>query len=140
MDISKEDMDKRHAIAYPMEVSAPKFELIDVAKEKDYMINVARLSAQQEYDRIMEVVKVLQKQAEAIKRRLDVTDMVHAAQFNFKVIPGKTYYLIYDTRKNIMILSPTGPDDWFTGRPVNYDYRAKVVCLGDYSWQEITAP
>ena len=136
MDITKDDMMKRHAIAYPMELGAPKFELVPVEKEKDQMINIARLSAQQEYDRIMEVVAVLKKQADAIKRRLDITDMVHAAQYNFKIIPGKTYHLIYNKRKNIMLLSPMGPTDWSTGVPVDYEYRAKVICLGDYSWME----
>jgi hypothetical protein len=140
MDITKEDMTKRYALAYPMEVGAPKFDLVPVEKEKDQMINIARLSAQQEYDRIMEIVTVLQKQAEGIKRRLDITDMVYDAKYNFKVIPGKVYYLILDTRKGIMILSPTGPNDWFTGKPLNYEYKAKVVCLGDYSWMEDTTP
>lgn len=140
MDITKEDMTKRYALAYPMEVGAPKFDLVPVEKEKDQMINIARLSAQQEYDRIMEVVAVLQKQAEGIKRRLDITDMVYNASYNFKVIPGKAYYLILDTRKGIIILSPTGPNDWFTGKPLNYEYKAKVVCLGDYSWMEDTTP
>ena len=139
MDLTDEDRMKRHAIAYPMEVGAPKFELVPIKEEKDKMINIARLSAQQVYDRIMEIVTVLQRQAEAIKRRLDVTDMVHSAEFNFKIIPGKDYYLIYDTRNSKMILSPTGPNDWFTGKPLNYDYRAKVTCLGDYSWMEDTS-
>jgi tRNA(Ser,Leu) C12 N-acetylase TAN1 len=138
MDITKEDMMKRHAIAYPMEVGAPKFDLVPVEKEKDQMINIARLSAQQEYDRIMEVVAVLQKQADGIKRRLDITDMVYNAKYNFKIIPGKTYYLIFQKRKSIMILSPMGPNDWSSGPPVDYEYKAKVVCLGDYSWMEDT--
>lgn len=140
MDITKEDMTKRYALAYPMEVGAPKFDLVPVEKEKDQMINIARLSAQQEYDRIMEVVTVLQKQAEGIKRRLDITDMVYNASYNFKVIPGKAYYLILDTRKSIIILSPTGPNDWFTGKPLNYEYKARVICMGDYSWMEDTTP
>ena len=66
--------------------------------------------------------------------------MVYDAKYNFKVIPGKAYYLILDTRRGIIILSPTGPNDWFTGKPLNYEYKAKVVCLGDYSWMEDTTP
>lgn len=137
MDITEEDMMKRHSIAYPMEVGAPKFDLVPIQEEKDKMLNIARLQAQQEYDRIMEIVSVLQKQAEGIKRRLDLTDMIHAAHFNFKVVPGKEYYLVKDTRKNQYILSPTGPNDWFTGKPLNYEYISKVLCLGDFTWQEV---
>jgi hypothetical protein len=86
----------------------------------------------------MEVVTVLQKQADGIKRRLDITDMVYNAKYNFKIIPGKTYFLIFQKRKSIMILSPMGPNDWSSGPPVDYEYKAKVVCLGDYSWMEDT--
>ena len=71
----------RNVSEYPTEAGGPKFDLIPVTKQKDIMINHARLYAQQEYDRIMELVTVLQKQAEGIKRRLDVTDAVHAAVY-----------------------------------------------------------
>ncbi len=40
------------------------FELVPVQSQKDHMLNIARLSAQQEYDRIMELVNVLRKQAD----------------------------------------------------------------------------
>ena len=139
MDITKEDMTKRYALAYPMEVGAPKFDLVPIEKEKDQMINIARLSAEQEYNRIMEIVTVLQRQAEAIKKRLDITDMVYNAKYNFKVIPGKRYYLIFDKRKSIILLSPMGPNDWSSGIPVDYEYRARVICMGDYSWMEDTS-
>ena len=122
-----------------MEVGAPKFDLVPIEKEKDQMINIARLSAEQEYNRIMEIVTVLQRQAEAIKKRLDITDMVYNAKYNFKVIPGKRYYLIFDKRKSIIILSPMGPNDWSSGIPVDYEYRARVICMGDYSWMEDTS-
>ena len=70
----------RNVTPYPTEAGGPKFDLVPITKQKDHMLNVARLHAQQEYDRIMELVTVLQRQASDIKRRLDVTDMVHAAR------------------------------------------------------------
>ena len=73
----------RNVTPYATESSGPKFDLVPVEKHKDIMLNVARLHAKQEYDRIMELVEVLQKQAEQIKHRLDLTDMVHAAKYDF---------------------------------------------------------
>ena len=70
----------RNVSTYATEAGGPKFDLIPVEKQKDIMVNVARMHAQQEYDRIMELVAVLQKQAGELKRRLDITDMVHAAK------------------------------------------------------------
>lgn len=73
----------RNISQYATEAGGPKFDLIPVEKQKDIMVNVARLHAQQEYDRIMDLVKVLQEQADQIKRRLNITDMVHAAKYEF---------------------------------------------------------
>ena len=65
-------------------MGGPKFELVPVTEQKDLMLNAARMHAQQEYDRIMELVNVLQRQADQIKKRLDITDMVHAAKYQFQ--------------------------------------------------------
>ena len=46
----------RNVTPYATESSGPKFDLIPVEKQKDVMVNVARLHAQQEYDRIMDLV------------------------------------------------------------------------------------
>jgi hypothetical protein len=56
----------RNVSEYPTESSGPKFDLIPVTKQKDIMINHARLYAQQEYDRIMQLVTVLEQQAQQI--------------------------------------------------------------------------
>ena len=78
----------RNVTPYPTESGGPKFDLVPVTKQKDLMINHARMYAQQEYDRIMELVNVLQRQAEDIKSRLEVADAVHAAEYNFQIVMG----------------------------------------------------
>ena len=127
----------RNVTPYATEAGGPKFDLIPVEKQKDIMINHARMYAQQEYDRIMELVAVLQKQAEDIKRRLDVTDMVYAAEYQFQIVMGHCYWLAFDTRKQKMILSLHGPTDWSTGKPDNYNYITQVKYMGDHTWMEI---
>ena len=102
----------RNVTPYATESSGPKFDLVPVQKHKDIMLNVARLHAKQEYDRIMELVNVLQKQAEQIKHRLDLTDMVHAAKYDFQLANGNIYWLLFDTHKQYTILSIHGPNDW----------------------------
>lgn len=122
---------------YPTEVGGPKFDLVPVTQQKDIMLNVARMHAEQEYNRIMELVAVLQKQAADIKRRLEITDAVHAAKYDFQVYHGKIYWLAYDTDKQHMILSMMGPNDWFTGSPKQYQYVCAVKWLGDHTWIEV---
>lgn len=127
----------RNVSQYPTEVSAPKFDLVPVQDQKDVMINTARMHAQQEYDRIMQLVAVLQQQAEDIKRRLDITDMVHAAEYNFKLYPGNYYWLINNTRTARTELVQLGPRDWSTGSPIHYEYICCIQWLGDYTWRQV---
>ncbi len=127
----------RNVTPYPTEVGGPAFDLIPVEKQKDIMVNVARMHGQQEYNRIMELVAVLQKQAASIKRRLDITDMVHSAVYQFQIAHGQCYWLVYNTRKNHTLLTQHGPDDWSTGSPDDYNYITRVKWLGDYTWVEV---
>jgi hypothetical protein len=127
----------RNVSEYPTEAGGPKFDLIPVTKQKDIMINHARMYAQQEYDRIMELVNVLQKQALDIKRRLDVTDAVHAAEYQFQIVMGNMYWLVWEKRKEKTLLVHTGPNDWSTGVPESYEYITQVKYMGDHTWMEI---
>jgi hypothetical protein len=127
----------RNVSEYPTEAGGPKFDLIPVTKQKDIMINHARMYAQQEYDRIMDIVNVLQKQALAIKRRLEVTDAVHAAEYQFQIVMGNTYWLVWEKRKEKTLLVHTGPNDWSTGVPESYEYVTQVKYMGDHTWMEI---
>jgi hypothetical protein len=127
----------RNVTPYPTEVGGPKFDLVPVTKQKDIMLNVARLHAQQEYDRIMQLVDVLQKQAQDIKKRLDITDMVHAAKYDFQLYHNNVYWLVYDHRKNFTRLAALGPNDWSTAPPQEYEYICPVKWLGDYTWIEL---
>jgi hypothetical protein len=127
----------KNVTPYPTEVGGPKFDLVPVTKQKDIMINVARMHGQQEYNRIMQLVEVLQSQAAELKRRLDITDMVHAARYEFQVYHGQTYWLVNDTRQGGTRLTHNGPQDWTTGAPAEYEYICQVRWLGDYTWIEV---
>jgi hypothetical protein len=127
----------RNVSEYSTEAGSVKFELVPVTKQKDLMINHARMYAQQEYDRIMELVAVLEKQAQQIKRRLEVTDAVHGAVYQFQVVMGKIYWLVWDTRKKHTILTSHGPNDWSSSAPDDYEYIAQVKYMGDHTWLEI---
>ena len=127
----------RNVSTYPTDVGGPKFDLVPVTEQKDLMLNVARLYAQQEYDRIMETVAVLQKQAERIKHRLTITDMVHAAKYSFQTYHNQIYWLAFDSELNTTILTKMGPNDWTTGAPEKYQYVARVKWLGDFTWIEV---
>jgi len=80
---------------------------------------------------------VLQDQATSIKRRLEITDWVHAAKYDFQIAHGNIYWLLFDSRHNCTRLSIQGPDGWNCGKPAEYEYIARVKWLGDYTWIEV---
>ena len=127
----------RNSSEYPVDVGGPNFELVPVTKQKDLMLNAARMYAQQEYDRIMEMVEVLQKQAENLKRRMMVTDAIYEAEYSFKIYPGQEYCLLFDMKTNCTRLSLMGPNQWSAGQPEHYEYICKVKWLGDNTWIEV---
>jgi hypothetical protein len=127
----------RNISPYPTEVGSVNFDLVPIENHKDLMINAARRYAQQEYDRIMQLVEVLQQQATDIKRRLDLTDQVHAAKYNFQPYQGQIYWLVQDTKHNCSRLVQIGPTEWSTGAPAEYVYIQRIQWLGDYTWQEV---
>jgi hypothetical protein len=122
---------------YATEAGGFKFDLVPVERQKDIMLNVARMHAQQEYDRIMQLVAVLQRQAEQIKRRLEITDAVHSAKYDFQLYHGQIYWLAFDTKKQYTILAHHGPNEWYTGAPEWYQYICRVKWLGDHTWIEV---
>jgi len=128
----------RNVTPYATEAGGPQFDLVPVEKQKDIMLNVARMHAQQEYDRIVELVRVLESQARQIKRRLEITDAVHAAEYQFQTYHGQVYWLVYEREKRKTILSKTGPNGWSSSAPESYEYIAAVKWLGDHTWQEVT--
>jgi len=127
----------RNVSEYPTEAGDVKFDLVPVTKQKDLMINHARMYAQQEYDRIVELVKVLEKQAQQIKRRLEITDAVHAAVYQFQPVMGNPYWLVWDKRKQYTLLTQNGPNDWSSSAPEDYEYISRIKYMGDHTWLEI---
>ena len=136
MDLTKEDMDKRNSLPYPMELGSPAFAPIDVIKEKDVLYNTGKLNAQQEYDRIMEQVAVLKKQAESLNRRMQVSDVMHNVTYGIKVVHGKIYYVYLDTVKNKHWLSINHPNSWSALGKDN-EFVMAVRLMGDSTWQEV---
>lgn len=127
----------RNVTPYATESAGPNFDLVPVREQKDLMINAARMHAKQEYDRIMQLVAVLQQQAADIKKRLDITDAVHGAVYDFKIYAGQYYWLVWDSEKSITRLVHLGPDDWATAAPQHYQYLTKIQWLGDHTWREV---
>lgn len=136
MDLSKEDADKRSNLPYPMELGSPAFAPVDVYREKDIIHNAGKLHAQQEYDRIMEQVEVLKRQAENLANRMKVSDMMYNISITFKPVHGKIYYVYLDTIKNVHWVSMNHPNSW-SAIGMHHKFIVAVQLMGDSNWKEV---
>lgn len=62
---------------------------------------------------------------------------MHDAVYQFQIYHGNIYWLCLDNRKQCTRPVMHGPDEWFTGKPEEYEYICRVKWLGDHSWIEV---
>jgi hypothetical protein len=136
MELDEHDPIKRNSLPYPMELGSPAFAPIAIEKEKDILLNISKLNAKQEYDRIMEQVNVLKRQAEALANRMQVSEIMHQCKYGFKVVHGHYYYVYFNSYKNENVLSLNAPNSW-SALPGHYTYIMTVRLMGDSTWEEV---
>ena len=110
MDLSKEDGDRRNSLPYPMELGSPAFAPVPVEREKDVILNVGRMHAQQ---------------------------IMHSVKYGLQPRHGKTYYVYFNSIKNEHWLSMNHPHHWCAGPGEQHTYVMAVKMLGDSTWQEV---
>ncbi len=79
-----------------------------------------------------EQVKVLIKQAEEIKHRVDISERIYQAEIKFKPTIGHTYHL-YQKDDGSEVLSFISPKEWGGSMPFE-KYLATVKLLSDHTW------
>ena len=136
MQLDEYDPMRRSSLPYPMELGSPAFAPIVVEKEKDILLNTSKLNAKQEYDRIMEQVNVLKRQAEALQKRMQVSEIMHHCSYGFRVVHGNCYYVYYNNFKNQNVLSLNAPNNW-SAFPGHYTYIMTVRLMGDSTWEQV---
>jgi predicted transcriptional regulator len=122
---------------YPTSVGGPNFTPVLVEKEKDISLNIAKQHAKEEYERIMEMVRILEEQAKQLVSRLDATDLVHKTKCTFVPIHGKEYHIYFNEFINGNQMSMIGPKEWCAGPGEHIKFVASVRKKGDSTWEYI---
>lgn len=127
----------RSSSEYPVEVGAAFFAPVNVQEQKDLDLNVAKEHAKQEYNRIMEMVAILQEQAKQLASRLDATELVHSAEYGIRTTHNREYHIYFNSYKDKNILTPIGPNEWNAGPGEHITYVASVTKKGDSTWEYV---
>lgn len=104
----------------------------DYGAIKSQALETMQEQAQMQIDQIAEQMKLLAKQAQSIKDRVEVSQEIFAAKYDFKPIVGKHYYL-YEMASGQRRLSFIGPDEWGP-KGATMTFIAKVKLLADHTW------
>jgi predicted transcriptional regulator len=84
---------------------------------------------------IVEQIEVLARQAEDLKLRRVISEIIYRAKMNFEPLVGDTYYLyLNDKGPSLSILSP---QDLGESKMIskNINFQAKVKLLADCTWE-----
>ncbi len=141
IDIDKIDLEKEREkitdhpglIAFPHHVGSALIKPEDKGKLKGRAVMAMRQQTDRQMSQIYHQVQTLIKQANEIKRRVEVSERIYSAQMNFEPIISHTYFL-YEKKDGQDVLSMISPKEW--GRSFPYrKYIAQVTLLADHTWE-----
>lgn len=138
MQIEEIDTFKKSSLPYALDIGSQLFDLTLPEDKKGLLLNQAIKNAYDELSKLKEIVEVAQRQALDIKKRLEITHLIHDAQYNFEPTVGANYWLIFHKLQNNNILSKMGPNDWSFGKPDYYEYVTEVRYLANGLWDIIS--
>lgn len=123
---------------YPTSIGAPNFTPVVVEEQKDISLNIAKQHAKEEYDRIMQMVRILEDQAKALVSRLDATELMHKTFYMLTPVHNRHYHIYFNTYHNRNELSMIGHREWCSGNPPGHmQYIATVFKKGDSTWEYV---
>ena len=103
---------------------------IDLVKQDS--LTVMRHHADQQIKKLQEHAVLLVDQVKEIIERVRLAELIATAEYGFKPIPLKEYYLYEKGDK--LVLTLIGPDEWDS--PYG-ECIAKVRQLGDSTWEQV---
>jgi hypothetical protein len=136
MQLTEFDPLLKATATYALDRGAPKFDIIETKSKKDQHYNLAVQQAHAEFENLKQIADVINKQAQQIKERLEITELVYNAERSFTPVVGTIYWIIKDTKKNNIQIVVLGPKDWSAGAPNYYEYLYKVKYLANGLWEK----
>ena len=124
--------DNPGVISFPHHVGSAMVKPEDKGKIKGQAMMAMKDQTQREMAQLYEQMRVLAKQAEDIKKRVEVSEKIYLSQVNFEPVINHIYFL-YEKKDHTTILSMISPEEW--GKTIPFKkYLATVKLLSDHTW------
>ncbi len=122
-----------HNLPYAHTVGGAVVKPEDKGKIKSRAMTAMVEQTDQQLAQIYRQMKLLAEQANDIKKRIEVSELIYNAELRFEPIIGHTYYL-YEKEDGKHLLSVIGPHQW--GRSKGYkEFISAAKLLADHTWQ-----
>jgi hypothetical protein len=109
-------------------------DIVSIETTKEASLIVMEHHANKQIDSLKKQAALLVEQATEIQDRMKLAHLISTAQYSFKPIMLKEYYLYERSGKYILTL--IAPEDW--GGEIPYgECVARVRQLGDSTWEEV---
>ncbi len=141
IDLDQIDLDKLKdlsvenpgLISFPHTVGSAVVKPEDKGRIKGLAMAAMEEQTTTQLRQLYDQMKVLAKQAHAIKSRVRVSERVYQAQINFDPVIGKEYFL-YKKSSGQDVLSMIAPEEW--GKTIPYEkFVARIKLLSDHTWE-----
>ena len=109
-------------------------DIVPIETTKKASLVVMEHHANRQIDSLKKQAALLVKQATEIQNRMELAQLISTAQYSFKPIMLKEYYLYERSGKYILTL--IAPEEW-DGKIPYGECVARVRQLGDSTWEEV---
>ncbi len=120
-------------IPFPHSVGGAVVKPEDEGRMKGKAMSAMKEQTSHQLHQLYEQMKTLVKQANTIKKRVEVSEKIYLAQMNFEPVIGQTYYL-YEKEDGSAVLSMIAPEEWGKSLPYK-SFSVKVRLLSDHTWE-----
>lgn len=143
IDINNIDLDRMRTLTssapgkshYAVEKGSTSFSPTKEGAIKSRAFKVMDEQIGMQMDNILEQIKVLARQAEDLKKRREVSELIYRAKMSFEPLVGDIYFL-YNTTKG-HVLSLLSPEEFGEKKlkEQKYSFEAKAKLLADCTWE-----
>ncbi len=121
-------------ISFPHSVGSAVIKPEDKGKIKGRAMAAMKEQTERQLHQLYEQMQTLARQANEIKKRVEVSERIYLSQMNFEPIIGQNYYLYARENDQQDILSMIAPHEW--GDKIPYHaFIASVHLLSDHTWE-----
>lgn len=141
IDLSKIDLEKMKTktaetpglLPYAHTVGSAVVKPEDMGKVKGRAVMAMRQQTEMQMAQIYEHMALLAAQVQAIKKRVEISERIYAANMSFEPLISHIYYL-YRRPNGEDVLSMVAPSEWGRSQS-SLQFVAKVRLLADHTWE-----